>query len=435
MSSTLLAILLGAAALVLFIGWELIDHRRHRRARAVAADVAELGDDLLPTSIHPLIDAHACIGSGACVRACPEDDVIAIVHGRAELINPLACIGHGRCMTACPVQAITLVFGTAARGLELPAVSTDFETTRAGVYVVGELGGMGLIRNATEQGRQAAAAIARSSRRGAGDTLDAVVVGGGPAGIATTLGLMAAGKRALLVEQGELGGAIRHYPRAKVVMTGNLELPGYGTVRKKTLAKEELEALFRDIQHRTQLPLETGLRVDSVVADGDGWIVRAGSWECRAANVVLALGRRGAPRTLGVPGEDLAKVSYRVLEPEPFAGKHVLVVGGGNAAADCVIALAAAGCKSLGLSYRRGELARLRGSVRAAVDREVADGRITLHLRSEVEAIDEDVVVLRTPEGRIELPNDQVVIQVGGTAPDELLRGIGIELIEKRGEA
>ncbi len=435
MSSTVLAILLGAAALVLFIGWELIDHRRHRRARAVAADVAELGDDLLPTSIHPLIDAHACIGSGACVRACPEDDVIAIVHGRAELINPLACIGHGRCMSACPVQAITLVFGTASRGLELPAVSTDFETTCPGVYVVGELGGMGLIRNATEQGRQAAAAIARGSRRGADDTLDAVVVGGGPAGIATTLGLLAAGKRVLLVEQGELGGAIRHYPRAKVVMTGNLELPGYGTVRKKTLAKEELEALFRDIQHRTQLPLETGLRVDAIAADGDGWIVRAGTWERRAANVVLALGRRGAPRTLGVPGEELAKVSYRVLEPEPFAGKHVLVVGGGNAAADCVLSLATAGCASLGLSYRRGELARLRGSVRVAVDREVAAGRVRLHLRSEVEAIDEDIVVLRTPEGRVELPNDHVVVQVGGTAPDELLRGIGIELIEKRGEA
>jgi thioredoxin reductase/NAD-dependent dihydropyrimidine dehydrogenase PreA subunit len=435
MSSTVVAILLGAAALVLFVGWEVIDHLRHRRAKSVAADIAELGDELVPASIHPLIDAHACIGSGACVRACPEDDVIAIVHGRAELINPLACIGHGRCMSACPVQAITLVFGTANRAVELPALSTDFETSQAGIYVVGELGGMGLIRNAVEQGRQASVAIARSSRRGQAGDLDAIVVGGGPAGISATLGLMAAGKQVLLVEQGLLGGTIRHYPRAKVVMTGNLELPGYGSVRKKTLSKEDLEALWHDIQVRTQMPIETGLRVDAVVAEAGGWTVRAGSWEKRAANVVLALGRRGAPRTLGVPGEDLRKVSYRVIEPEPFAGKRVLVVGGGNAAADCVIALAGAGCASLGLSYRRNELARLRSSVRTAVDREVAAGRLTLHLGTEVLAINDDHVILRGAKGQTELPNDEVVVQIGGTSPDDLLRGVGIELVAKRGEA
>jgi thioredoxin reductase len=239
----------------------------------------------------------------------------------------------------------------------------------------------------------------------------------------------------LLVEQGELGGAIRHYPRAKVVMTGNLELPGYGTIRRKTLSKEELEHLWRDIQVRTQMPIETGLRVEHVVEERGAWIVRAGSWERRAANVVLALGRRGAPRQLGVPGEELAKVMYRVIEPEPFAGKHVLVVGGGNAAADCALSLAEARCASLAISYRRNELARLRAGVRAEIDRAVARGTISLLLGTEVEAIDDETVILRGARGRMELANDAVIVQIGGTAPDELLRGIGIELVEKRGEA
>ena len=426
---------LGGASVALFLLWELVDHKRHARAKAVAADIAELGDDLVPASIHPLIDPDACIGSGACVRACPEDDVLGLVHGRAELINPLACIGHSRCMSACPVQAISLVFGTATRGLELPALDGEFQTTRAGVYVVGELGGMGLIRNSIEQGRQVAAAIARSARRGAGDVLDAIVVGAGPSGISTTLGLMAAGRQVLLVEQGELGGTIRHYPRSKVVMTGNLELPGYGTVRAKTMSKEDLEGLWRDIQLRTQMPLETGLRVDGVMSDGAAWAVRAGGWEKRAANVVLALGRRGAPRTLGVPGEELPKVVYRVLEPEPFAGKHVMIVGGGNAAADCALSLADAGCASLALSYRRGELARVWSSVRDRVQRAITDGKLETLFRTEVEAINAQHVILRGPAGRIERRNDTVVVQIGGTAPDELLRTIGIELIEKRGEA
>jgi thioredoxin reductase len=327
------------------------------------------------------------------------------------------------------------VFGTAKRGIELPMLDTDFQTSKPGVYVVGELGGMGLIKNSIEQGRQAAVAIAKSPRRGVADVLDAIVVGAGPAGISTTLGLMAAGKRVLLVEQGELGGTIRHYPRAKVVMTGNLELPGYGTVRAKTMSKEELESLWRDIQARTQMPIETGLRVEHVIEESGGYTVRAGTWEKRAANVVLALGRRGAPRRLGVPGEDLPKVMYRVIEPEPFAGKHVLVVGGGNAAADCALALATVGCKSLAISYRRGELARLRASVRDAVDKAAKDGAISLLLRTEVEAIDDDSVILRGADGRMELANDAVIVQIGGTAPDELLRGIGVELIEKRGEA
>jgi thioredoxin reductase/NAD-dependent dihydropyrimidine dehydrogenase PreA subunit len=436
MSSTVIFAALGGAALVLYFGWSFIDHRRHKRASAVAADVAQLGDDLVPTSIHPEIDPDVCIGSGSCVRACPEEDVIGLVHGRAELINPLACIGHSRCAAACPVDAISLVFGTARRGIELPALDGNFQTSRPGIYIVGELGGMGLIRNAVEQGRQASVAITGSARRGGGRALDAIVVGAGPAGISATLGLMAAGRQVMLVEQGELGGTIRHYPRSKVVMTGSFEMPGYGSVRRKTLTKEELEDLWRDIHQRTQLPLETGLRVDGVIAEGDGYIVRAGNWEKRASNVVLALGRRGAPRRLGVPGEELGKVTYRVIETAPFAGKHVLVVGGGNAAADCALALANAGtCKSLAVSYRRAAPARLRASVREQFEAAVADGRISFLRETEVRGIDDDHVVLDGPGGRFELANDAVVVQIGGTSPDDLLRGIGLELIEKRGEA
>jgi thioredoxin reductase len=339
-------------------------------------------------------------------------------------------------MQACPVGAIKLVFGTATRGVELPRLTPNFETSQTGVYIVGELGGMGLIRNAVEQGRQAAEAIARSGRRGSAGDLDVIVVGAGPAGISCALTAIAHGLRVQILEQDRFGGTITHYPRAKVVMTGSFALAGFGTVRRKTMSKEQLLELWNDIRARTQLPVREGVRVDGIQRDGIAWRVTGACFSDRAANVVLALGRRGAPRQLGVPGEELPKVSYRLLEPEPFAGKHVLVVGGGNAAADCAIALGQANvCASVGISYRRAELARLRGSVRAELERCFAAGTVKPLLSTEVLAIEEHHVALKTPTGTEQIRNDHVIVQIGGSPPSALLRTIGIDLVEKRGEA
>lgn len=436
MSSALIFAALVAAAGVPYLAWTWLDRRRHARSRAIHDDVAALGDDAVPSSLHPRIDLDACIGSGACVRACPEQEILGITDGRVRLLNPLACVGHGACMAACPVGAIELVFGTATRGVELPKVGVHFETNQPGVYVVGELGGMGLIRNAVTQARQAAEDIARSGRRGSAGDLDAVVVGAGPAGLTCALALTAHGLRVEVVEQSSFGGTIAHYPRAKVVMTGAFELPGYGTVRRRTMSKEELLALWHDVRERTRLAVREGVRIGALRRDGASWEVSGDGYHARAANVVLALGRRGAPRQLGVPGEELTKVSYRMIEPSEFAGRRVLVVGGGNAAADCALGLADAGvAASVALSYRRTELARLRRSVRERLEAALASGSIGSHLGTEVARITPSAVTLRRGSEVFEVANDAVIVQVGGTAPGELLRAIGIDLVEKRGEA
>jgi thioredoxin reductase (NADPH) len=435
---TTLMLLLGmvVAAGIPYIVWTRADARKRSRARQVEWDVSALGDDAVPTSLHPHIDLDACIGSGACVRACPEKDVIAITDGRARLVNPLVCVGHGACAAACPVGAITLVFGTAKRGVELPRVSPTFETSQVGIYIAGELGGMGLIRNSVEQGRQAIDAIARSGRRGVGRDHDVIVVGAGPAGISATLAALAHGQRVLLVDQGQYGGTIRHYPRSKVVMTGTLDFAGYGKVRRKQMTKEALVALWLDIRDKTQLPVLENIRVESIANEDGAWRLRGKGFDARAANVVLALGRRGAPRALGVPGEDDPKVVYRVIEPEPFAGKHVLVVGGGNSAADNALALAdSTACASVALSYRRAELARVRASVRERMEAAFDSGAIKPLFSTEVESIEPAHVVLTSRVGKQELANDAVVVQIGGTSPTDLLRSIGIELVEKRGTA
>ena len=180
----------------------------HRRDLAVPS-----GGLTEPLSLHPVVDPLGCIGSGSCAKVCPEQ-ALGIIDGKAQLTNPAACIGHGACAAACPVSAITLVYGTERRGVDIPLVKPNFETNVPGIFIAGELGGMGLIRKASEQGRQAMRSIAKRPRSAA--PLDVVIVGAGPAGIAAGLGAIERKLRYRLIEQeADLGGAIYHYPRKR----------------------------------------------------------------------------------------------------------------------------------------------------------------------------------------------------------------------------
>jgi thioredoxin reductase/NAD-dependent dihydropyrimidine dehydrogenase PreA subunit len=443
-TSTLTFAALLAIALLIYWLWERSDQQREIVAQRVAADVRAMGD-VVAQSLSPRIDPELCIGSGACVSACPETSVIALIGGRAELVNPLGCIGHGACATACPVNAIRLVYGTATRGVELPVVDAHFQTNQPGVYIAGELGGMGLIRNAIRQGRLAAEHIitgdrerGSAPRRGKNAALDALVVGAGPAGISATLQLMHAGLRVLLVDREGFGGTILHYPRAKLVMTGALELPVYGTVRGRQLSKEQLMALWHDIHAKLKPPLATGHLVTGLSVRADGMIeVQAERGVWHAANVVLALGGRGSPRKLDVPGEESAKVSYRLLEPSEFRGKHVMVVGGGNSAVESALALADfRGCASVSLSYRRKEFARCRRENRRRIQECSASGAVRTLLSTELLSVQERSVRLSDEQQRVfEVPNDALIVQAGGTPPAQLLQSFGIQMVTKYGES
>jgi thioredoxin reductase/NAD-dependent dihydropyrimidine dehydrogenase PreA subunit len=433
-----LPIVVVPLVLAVLLYWLWARHMKKRQTKAVTLldDMAALGE-VVPDTLYPRIDLDRCIGSGACVRACPEKQILEIVHGQARLLNPLACVGHGACMSACPVDAIKLVFGSATRGVELPKVNPNYETTRPGVYVIGELSGMGLIRNAVRQGRQAADHVVAGTRRGAGGAYDAVVVGAGPAGISATLRLMEAGLKVVLLERDAVGSTIVHFPRAKVVMTGALEFALIGTVKRRTMSKEELVELWRSILERSKMPLKTGVLVQGVSATPDSmWELKTSEGPVRAANAMLALGRRGSPRKLDVPGEEQAKVHYTLVEPDPFKGKHVLVVGGGNSAVENALALADyKGCASVTISYRRNAFARCRAENRRRIDEVIAAGKVKPLMPSEVKRINTNDVVLSVDSRETTIPNDAVIIQAGGTAPSELLKQFGIEVVTKRGEA
>src|SRR5271166_2227140 len=292
-----------AAILVMYLWRQRRIDARHRRAleESVASGMIE------PASLHPLIDASKCLGCGACVKACPETshhDVLGLIDGKAVLIGPSDCIGHGACKTACPFDAITLVFGTERRGLDIPVLKPNFESNVPGVYVAGELGGMGLIKNALTQGQQALEAIAKAGAKRHG-ALDVLIVGAGPAGLAASLAAKKMGLRYQTVEQDSLGGAVFQYPRGKLVMTAPVELPIIGKVHFRNTSKEALLKLWADACHENGLNIRYRERVESIDREDGVFHVRAGERQYVAASVLLAIGRRGTPRKLGVPGEDL----------------------------------------------------------------------------------------------------------------------------------
>ena len=395
-------------------------------AAAVKAGLTE------PVSLHPVVDPSRCVGSGACVNVCPES-ALGIIDGKAQLTNPAVCIGHGACAAACPVSAITLVFGSERRGVDIPRVDPNFETDVPGIFIAGELGGMGLIRKAAEQGTQAIATIAA---RKAATPLDVVIIGAGPAGIASGLGAIQRKLRYRLIEQeSDLGGAILHYPRNKIAMTSPVDLPIVGRLPIGEISKEELLRTWQKVVERSGLKIDFATRMERLTRTADGFRIETSNGAFDTASVLLAIGRRGSPRKLDVPGEDLSKVVYRLIEPEQYRGQRVLVVGGGDSAVECALACSAQPGTTVVLAYRGEVFNRIKPANRQRLEDAGAAGRIDIRLRTEVKRVASDHVELSGDSGVTKVRNDVVVVQAGGVLPTALLKEIGVTVETKYGTA
>lgn len=388
-----------------------------------------------PTSLHPHIDLSLCCGSAACVTACPETTVIGIVDGKAQLVDPTACIGHGACAAACPTHAITLVFGTERRGVELPVVSPQFETNVPGLFIAGELGGMGLIRNAITQGVQAIDSIARLPGIRRNDRLDVLIVGAGPAGFAASLAAKEKGLRVRTIEQETFGGTVSHFPRGKLVMTAPARLPIVGQMRFREVSKETLLGFWKDARELAAIEINYEEQMLGLERDGDGFIANTSRGTYRTRAVLLAIGRRGTPRKLGVPGEEQSKVVYRLTDPEQFAGKRVLIIGGGDSALEAAATICEETDAIVDLCYRGDAFQRAKRKNRQRVEAAVASGRITVRLSSQITRIDKLSVKLKTNAGPIDLPNDSIIVCAGGVMPTDFLKSLGIATTTKHGEA
>jgi thioredoxin reductase/Pyruvate/2-oxoacid:ferredoxin oxidoreductase delta subunit len=417
----------------LYILWRW---RREVKSRATKAAAVEAGL-VEPSSLHPKIDPAKCLACGACVSACPEGDIIGMINGKAELVEPTHCIGHGACREACPYDAITLVFGTEKRGVDIPHVSPDFQTNVPGIFIAGELGGMGLIRNAIEQGSQAIESVRSRPVPRPSQGYDVIIVGAGPAGFAASLAAMKHKLRFLTLEQDSFGGTVAHFPRGKVVMTAPANLPLGGKLKFRTVSKEKLLQVWNDISRKTGLrgKIRYGEEVKGITRRGDAFEVQTTGGFYLAASVLLAIGRRGTPRKLGVEGEEQPKVVYRMIDPEQYRRQHVLVVGGGDSALEAATSIAQQPGATVTLSHRSEAFSRAKVKNRELAEAAQRSGRLKVLFESKVRRIGRDDVEIEQRGRRMRIRNDAVIVCAGGILPTAFLESVGIQVETKYGTA
>lgn len=386
-----------------------------------------------PLSLHPKIDVNSCIKSGACVEACPEKDIIGIVNGRATLVNASNCIGHGACYHACPVEAISLVIGTEKRGVDLPHVNQNYETNVPGIYIAGELGGMGLIKNSVEQGTLAMESLVAKGIHRTPYHYDVVIIGAGPAGIAASLTAKKHGLNFLTLEQDSLGGTVFTFPRAKIVMTAPMDLPLFGKVKLTDTSKQELLDLWNKALSKNDVTIRENTKVDAIQPTQEGFEVLTQQGETiKTVNVLLAIGRRGTPRKLGIPGENSTNVAYRLLDSELISGKKIVVVGGGDSAIESALLLADQ--NKVLLSYRGESFSRLKVKNKERIQKAMETGLIDVRLSSHITRIEPETVFIKEGEApETPLPNDLVYIFAGGELPTEFLKKAGVEISKRFG--
>lgn len=393
-----------------------------------------IADKLLePPSLHPVINLDKCVGCGSCVHACPEGHVLGLIRGKASLINPTHCIGHGCCKTACPMNAIDLVFGTSSRGVDIPMLEPNFETNMQGIFIAGELGGMGLIKNAITQGKFAVEAIKKGLKRKSTTDYDLLIVGAGPAGISASLAAKKSGLRYIILEQESLGGTVSHYPRGKIVMTSPAELPIVGKVKFKETSKETLLEFWEKIESDHELNINYHERVNSIEKSENGYTISSSKGNYKTQSVLLAIGRRGTPRKLGVPGEELTKVIYRLIDPEQFREKKVTVVGGGDSALEAALSLSEQPGTEVTLSYRSDSFSRAKQKNRDRILEAEKSGTIRVLYKSNLTNISKQHIEIDKEGTIIKLENDTVLISAGGILPTPFLKQVGINVETKFG--
>jgi len=388
-----------------------------------------------PISLHPYIDLNSCIGSAACVADCPEKDILGIVDGKATVINTSNCVGHGACFHSCPVEAISLRIGTETRGVDLPHVNENFETNTAGIYIAGELGGMGLIKNSIEQGQQAIESMVKIKKPSKQNVLDVIIIGAGPAGISASLAAKKYGLSSLTLEQDSLGGTVYTFPRSKLVMTSPMDLPLFGKVKLHDTSKDELLQLWNKVIDEHDLKIIENTKVDGIIPlqDKSFKLITNTGMEYLCNSVLLAIGRRGTPRKLNIPGENSQKVAYRLLEPERISGKKIIVVGGGDSAVESAMLLK--DNNEVILSYRKDKFARIKPKNKEKIAEAIADKSIKALFDSNLVSLNDQSVMIKVngDPGPKELENDLVYIFAGGELPTKFLQNAGVEITKRFG--
>lgn len=388
-------------------------------------------------ALYPKIDPLKCSGCGTCTRVCPEGDILQLVDGQATLVAPTKCVGHSLCFRSCPVDAITMVFGTETSGKQVPDYNENYETNVSGMYIAGELGGMGLIANAVKQGTWAVTHAAKNLNRSAQADVDVLIVGAGPAGLAASLKCIELRLSYRCIEQNSFGGTVFNFPRQKLVMSHPASLPIVGKMSfpKNRIVKEDLLQYWAGVRQKTGLRVEEKVKFTGAKKIGDVFEVETSAGIVRSRKVILAVGVGGTPRKLGLPNEDSGKVTYTLTEPEQYQNQKVVVVGAGDSAVEAAQRVAAEKLRNtVHLLVRGDALSRCKEENKLKLEQMEKAGLVTILYESQIKEIHPDRVVVDKKGQRLELPNDYIILFMGTVPPFDFLKKMGIGIRTLYGE-
>ena len=212
------------------------------------------------------------------------------------------------------------------------------------------------------------------------------------------------------------------------MLTSPVEFPIYGKFRKTELSKENLLAFWNAVMQRADFKARTSEKVEDIRKEADGSFTIASSKDrYQARAVILALGRGGTPHKLGVKGEDLPKVMYRLIETEAYTNHRVLVVGGGDSAVEAAMGLANQRGNEITLSYRKESFTRIKQRNADRIGECMRNGKVRVLFNSMPVEIKRQSVVLDVGGRMHEVANDYVWIFAGATPPFDFLKKVGVE--------
>ncbi|HEY1556804.1 MAG TPA: NAD(P)-binding domain-containing protein [Kofleriaceae bacterium] len=423
---------LGGFAVLLMATFTVIAARRRHQAHIAPAQV--VGPRIL---VHDINDDR-CTGCDACVAVCPTN-VLDLVANKSRVLRFEDCIQCEACMIACPTEALVMFpEGALPPPLKIPEMDDHFQTAVPGQYLIGEVAGKPLVKNAANLGRAVIEhMLASGLRSGAlgrgGDAVDVAIVGSGPGGLSAALSCIQRGLSYVVLEKEQLlASTIARYPKGKLVMAEPYDSENVSLLPVFDSSKEQLIPIWHELIQRVGLALRRGESVEGVQRMPDGsFEVRTTVAMVRAQRVVLAIGTRGKPRTLQVQGENLPKVYSLLDDPDDWRGKNVLVVGGGDSACEAALALADAGAKVI-ISYRGKGFNRAAPKNKQAIEQYAAEGRIKAKLQSQVLMFDHESVALALGDGsQKRYPNDGAFVLIGADPPVAWLEKMGIRFIER----
>jgi thioredoxin reductase (NADPH) len=425
-----------------------------------------------PLYPHPVVNPLLCIGCHACVEACPHD-VLAIVNGVATPVSPEQCMEDTACQVECPTSpkaCVVLNTTKKIRSQKVPARDKRFKTNVEGIYLIGDISGVPLIKNAINEGAQVIDSIMEDLRQEGPDpkvSYDVAIIGIGPAGLSAAVMAQQRKLRYLAIEQDKVVSTIQNYPAGKYVffkpetVDAKDTIPLWGVGEQKEVILQAW--MDRVLQNGMEIHEEESCKNLKREEDHFTVITEKGKAKdpatYRARKVILAIGNRGTPMKLKVPGEELKiqvevepdhpssslvledKVKYKLTDPDDFVNKRCIVVGAGNAAIEAAVDLAGFRREGDEIKFIRNNevtlLIRsdLKGDVKLGNKMNLYDcldaGRVKAYFRTGIKEIKEREVTLmdaKTEAEKARISNDFVFALIGGDKPIKFLEGLGIKI-------